>query len=101
MPIRGFIDDFNDRRATLVRPGEFLVVDECMSFWEGLDNIHNDFGLPHSSKQLRKPRSQGCELKSCADAQTGIMMRLEILEVFFLKTFLRRLFKFWQAQSHV
>jgi len=80
MPIRGFIDDFNDRRATLVRPGEFLVVDECMSFWEGLDNIHNDFGLPHSSKQLRKPRSQGCELKSCADAQTGIMMRLEILE---------------------
>lgn len=79
-PIRAFIDDFNNDRQKRIIPGEFLVVDECMSFWEGLDNIYSDFGLPHSSKQIRKPRSQGCELKSCADCETGIMLRLEILE---------------------
>eukprot|EP00981_Chlorochromonas_danica_P009074 scaffold2474_cov234-Ochromonas_danica.AAC.1 len=37
-------------------------------------------GLPHCSKQPRKPANEGTELKSRADVKTGATLRLELQE---------------------
>lgn len=51
-----------------------------MSFWSGLTAEYSVEGLPHSSKQPRKPANEGTELKSCADVETGIILRLDLQE---------------------
>ena len=63
-----------------INAGEFLTIDECMSFWIGLQQAHALFAMPHITKIIRKPRGVGCELKSLADSLTKIILKLEIME---------------------
>ena len=49
-----------------------------MSWWTGKDGETYYGGMPHKSYVKRKPKPNGCELKSCADVETGVMLRLEI-----------------------
>ena len=37
IPVSAFIEAFNDRRNTIIKPGSELVVDESMSWWTGKD----------------------------------------------------------------
>ena len=78
--IRGFVCAFNHRRATLITPGERLLIDECMLWWLGKDGKWTIVGMPHVTKIIRKPRGIGMEMKSLADGITGILLQLEIME---------------------
>ncbi len=78
--VRKLIAGFNSSRVKLVTPGRFLCVDESMVFWKGLELTFSLKGLPHSSKQPRKPANEGVEFKTAACAQTGIMLGLDLLE---------------------
>lgn len=80
MPIRCFIDDFNDNRRESVSPSDMLVIDECMSAWDGAESFKCKFVLPHKTKIIRKPKGIGCEIKSLADVETKILLKLEIME---------------------
>jgi hypothetical protein len=80
LPVRGLIEHFNLRRQEVLRPGEKVTVDECMSSWRGKEFYESAFAMPHKTKIMRKPKGVGCEIKSAADVDTGIMIRLEILE---------------------
>jgi hypothetical protein len=51
-----------------------------MSAWEGKETWECDFVLPHSTKIPRKPKGIGCEVKSLADCQSMVLLRLEIME---------------------
>jgi len=51
-----------------------------MSLWEGKELPHEEGGVPHCTKIKGKPVSQGVECKCSADAESGIMLRLEIQE---------------------
>lgn len=51
-----------------------------MSFWSGSEAKNNLKGLPHSTKIISKPKGVGTELKSLVDCDTGIMLRLDIVE---------------------
>jgi hypothetical protein len=78
IPISPFVEAFNDRRNTIIKPGSELIVDESMSWWTGKDGEIYHGGMPHKSYVKRKPKPNGCEIKSCADVETGVMLRLEI-----------------------
>jgi hypothetical protein len=78
--IRPIIDGFNKRRLDVVSPGEILVVDECMSAWDGINFTFCHSALPHQTKIIRKPVSKGTEIKAIADGQTGILLGLDIME---------------------
>ena len=69
-PIRSFIDAFNHTREEKIKPSRFLVVDECMSAWRGLDGKYSADGLPHVTKIRRKPEGVGAELKSVCCGQS-------------------------------
>ena len=64
----------------MVTPGKYLVVDECMSSWQGFDEEYTATGLPHVTKIPRKPEGVGAELKSCADGMSGVILSLDIME---------------------
>lgn len=66
--------------SAAVTPGHYITVDESMSYWSGLTADLAENGLPHSSKQPMKPANEGSELKSSACAESGIMLRVEVLE---------------------
>jgi hypothetical protein len=51
-----------------------------MSAYEGLESFYCHFTLPHTTKIARKPKGIGCELKSIADSESGILLKLEIME---------------------
>jgi hypothetical protein len=51
-----------------------------MSAYEGLESFECHFTLPHTTKIARKPKGIGCELKSMADASSGIILKLELME---------------------
>jgi len=57
-----------------------LTVDECMSAYEGLESFECHFTLPHTTKIARKPKGVGCELKFMADVESGIILKLELME---------------------
>jgi hypothetical protein len=78
--VRALVDAFNAHRADELIPGEFLCVDECMSMWLGLEGKYSTEGCPAVTKIQRKPRGVGVELKSCADGESGVMLRLELME---------------------
>jgi hypothetical protein len=73
-----FIDAFNERREKIIKPGRELIIDESMSWWTGKDGEIYYGGMPHKSYVKRKPKPNGCELKSCADVASGVMLFLEI-----------------------
>jgi hypothetical protein len=63
-----------------VFPGEFITVDEIMSAWKGSDFTYNSRGCPHVTKIARKPEGVGAELKALADGETGILLKLDVME---------------------
>ncbi|OQR85202.1 hypothetical protein ACHHYP_20598 [Achlya hypogyna] len=79
-PIRPLIEGFNATRAEHILPGTFLTVDECMSAWKGSNRKHRHDGMPHVTKIQRKPEGVGAEFKSIACSQTGILLKLDIVE---------------------
>jgi hypothetical protein len=78
--IRPFVNAYNENRERSVRPGQHMVVDEMMSFWDGSNALYDAQGLPHLSVEKRKPRDRGTEFKGICDGESNIMMRIEILE---------------------
>lgn len=65
--------------TNVLQPGTFCCVDECMPAWKGLSaDVAGRYGMPHVTKIQRKPEGVGVEMKSIADAQTGIIFRLDI-----------------------
>ena len=70
----------------MVHPGKYLTVDESFSFMDQGLTSHLDDGdviggaaLPHTSKNPKKPLGIGCELKTCADAASKVMLHLDIV----------------------
>jgi hypothetical protein len=74
--ISKFVADFNANRKANIIPGLHLVYDESMSEWQPRTTAKG--GLPHLSYIKRKTKPLGTEFKNVADAQTGIMLHLEI-----------------------
>ncbi len=61
-------------------PGEFVTVDELMSFWLGKDGTYYKEGLAHVTKMKSKPRGVGLMMKAMADGATNIICSLELQE---------------------
>eukprot|EP00731_Ephydatia_muelleri_P001696 Em0001g1696a len=80
LPVQCFIDGFNATRVKYVNPGTYLLIDEIMSPWLGLDADYAMNGVPHRTKMERKPKGIGVELKAVCDCMSSIMMQLEICE---------------------
>ena len=77
--IQPLIDAFNALQRKFVDQGTEVVIDESMGKWiPFFENTPE--GVPHLSKIIRKPQGIGVEYKNVADAQTGIMLFLEIQE---------------------
>jgi hypothetical protein len=51
-----------------------------MSMWKGQDGAYSTDGLPHVTKIARKPEGVGAEMKAVADGETGMIMRVELME---------------------
>ncbi len=58
-PIQRFIDMYNSRRIQVVSAGDKLIVEECMSYWLGLDGQLSAEGMVHITKIKSKPRGVG------------------------------------------
>ncbi len=80
MEIRLILDGFNTCRASGISPGCHITVDESMSAWKGADATFVAEGEPHVTKIKRKPEGVGAELKCAADGDSGIMLRLDVME---------------------
>ncbi len=80
MEIRLIRDGFNPCRASGISPGCHITVDESMSAWKGADATFVAEGEPHVTKIKRKPEGVGAELKCAADGDSGIMLRLDVME---------------------
>eukprot|EP00731_Ephydatia_muelleri_P015871 Em0009g295a len=78
--IRCFIEDFNLTRKRNCIPSCHIVVDECMSSWNGADGEFVAEEMPHKTKVARKPEGVGAEMKSLACGETGILLKLDIME---------------------
>ena len=78
--VRRLIEYFNQRRVEKFYPGWQLCVDESVSSWRGKDGDFCSDGMPHVTRIDRKPKGVGCELKNSADADTKIILQLEIQE---------------------
>ena len=80
-PARPYIQLFNKRRKDVLRPGQFIVVEKCMSgFDQGINQFHATKKCPHLQKIKGKPVPVGIEMKASCDCETGILMHLEIQE---------------------
>ena len=76
--MRGGVERFNAKRRALLRPVPMAVLDESTSAWRPRRTKQG--GLPHISIVMWKPEPLGTEFKNVADAQSGIMLALEIQE---------------------
>ena len=70
------LDGFNDNRANKVASSITKVLDESMSAWK--PRTTKTGGLPVLTFVKRKPEPLGTEFKCVADAETGIMLFLEV-----------------------
>ena len=61
-------------------PGPDIIVDECMSSYQGAEMLFHDINTIHVTKIIRKPKPIGMELKCSADGSTGVSLKLEIQE---------------------
>ena len=66
----------NDRRESHHRPSGILCVDESIFPWCGYGGEWINIGLPMSIEIERKPKN-GCEVQTCCDGETGVMMRMK------------------------
>ena len=80
MEIRLILDGFNSNREVGIQPGCHITVDESMSAWRGAEGAFVAEGEPHVTKIKGKPEGVGAELKSAADGDSGIMLRLDVME---------------------
>ena len=80
LPEQCFIDAFNTNRTKVVSPGTFILLDEIMSSWLGLEADYSLNDIPHKTKIKQKPKGVGVELKALIDYKSSIMMRLELCE---------------------
>ena len=48
--------------------------------WKGLESKWKAEGMPHATKIVRKPEGVGAEMKAVADGQTGIILKLDVME---------------------
>lgn len=78
--VRQFVEDFNRHRLQVVNPGPTIVIDECMSYYEGMNSKYSANGCPGLTKIIRKPLGIGIELKAACDGDTNCLMKLEIQE---------------------
>ena len=62
----------------VLRQGMCKVLDESMSAWSPRKDKYG--GLPHISYIFRKPKPLGTEFKCIVDADTGVLLRLEVQE---------------------
>ena len=74
---RPFIDGYNEVRARELSAGATITPDETMFAWTGKSGVG---GLPHMSWVQRKPEPLGLELKTICDAETGVMLYVEMQE---------------------
>lgn len=74
------MNGFNANRERTIDPGCHITVDESMSSWRGADSTYVAEGEPHVTKIIRKPEGVGAELKTAADGDSGIMIRLDVME---------------------
>lgn len=49
-----------------------------MSRWLGKEDPTGNAGMPHVSYVPRKPEPTGAELKSICDAESGVMLRVDL-----------------------
>lgn len=71
---------FNNHYVKLVKPGRYLIIDECMSAFEGVSSKFSVTGAPSITKIIRKPRGIGHELKSTACGDSKMIILLELQE---------------------
>ena len=62
----------------MITPGYKITVDESMFAWYGRNGALG--GMSAVIKIKRKPKGVGCEVKTIADALSGVMINLEINE---------------------
>ncbi|XP_051167804.1 uncharacterized protein LOC127285709 [Leptopilina boulardi] len=79
--VRPFIEMTVSKCRDVFSPGYKITVDESMFAWYG-KGLHGtkEGGMPAVIKIKRKPKGVGCECKTLADVQTGIMIGIEINE---------------------
>ena len=75
---RQMVSDFNDNRAAKLQAGMTQTLDESMSSYQPRKDKRG--GLPNISFILRKPKPLGTEFKTMCDADTGVMMWVEVQE---------------------
>lgn len=71
--MESLILECNDTWQEAWVPGDYLVADECMIFWQGTGEIHVTF-------QGRKPTNFGIELKALACGEAKVMLQVELVE---------------------
>ena len=64
----------------VITPGQHITVDECMSSWKGGESAYRVEGMPHKTKIARKLEGVGAEMKALCDGNSGILLRLDIME---------------------
>jgi hypothetical protein len=78
--VRPFFDMTTAKWRDIFTPGYKLTIDKSMFAWYG-KGLHNEKdGLPAVIKIKRKPKGIGCECKTLADVQSGVMIAIEINE---------------------
>ena len=55
-------------------------MDECISAWKGSDGEYVAEGMPHKTKIGHNQRCWGCEMKALACGETGIVLKLDMME---------------------
>ena len=78
--VRYFVDQFNHKRATTIKPGWVLCIDESTIKWRGLRSFESKKGAPSVTNIIRKPEPVCIEVRDTADAPTGIHMRFDMME---------------------
>lgn len=78
--IRELINDFNSRLLAFFTPGTRFCLDESVSMWYGKQGRFSEAGLPHVTKMKGKPRGTGLLMRTLADSETNILIRLELQE---------------------
>lgn len=68
-----FIEMCNSTWQAAWSPGDYLVCDESMVFWEGTGEVHVSF-------QGRKPTQYGIEFKDMACGAAKVMLNIELAE---------------------
>jgi len=75
--VQPLIDGHSNRQQACYCPSGNLVIDETECPWHGRNQRYGEHGCPHCQSIIRKPQGVGVENKDLADADTGIVLRLE------------------------